>query len=52
MNKANKAEGYLNDNLWRNQLLITKTKTRIYEITIRLIITYTAEIRAAKHKDY
>lgn len=43
--KAARAAGCLNDTIWRNKNMTTVTKTRIYKMKIRPIMTYCAEIR-------
>lgn len=38
--KANKSAGCLNGIIWRNKYLSRDTKARIYQTTIRSVVTY------------
>ncbi|XP_057657794.1 uncharacterized protein LOC130894813 [Diorhabda carinulata] len=43
--KANRAVGCLNNAIWRNKHIRTETKTRIYKVVMRSIMTDKAEMR-------
>ncbi|XP_056648765.1 uncharacterized protein LOC130453177 [Diorhabda sublineata] len=43
--KTNKVAGCLNSTIWVDKHLTKETKSRIYETTISLIMTYTAKTR-------